>query len=141
MHLSMLARSELRRLVQGTQATGADVDLFGLPLDLNRYPLDVGTPLTVRAPLRMADIVSKLRSLATNLTFCHYITPFRYRARRTSPFVLSGRSAASYRFLVSGHWLRTLSYLLKSAATRTIPPAPARTTRALHGGRENLPCT
>jgi hypothetical protein len=62
-------------LAQRAQAPGAHPDLARLAIDQRRHLLDVRTPASIGAPLRMAHIVTKLAPLATDLTYSHVSDP------------------------------------------------------------------
>ena len=44
-------------------------------LDLDAHPLDVGLELALGCPVRVADVVSKLRTLTTHIALCHCLSP------------------------------------------------------------------
>ena len=57
-----------------TGATGTDVHTLSLALIGHRSLLYVGFPLPIGGPFGVAHIVTKLRSLAADLTFRHFST-------------------------------------------------------------------
>ena len=61
----------LRGLYQGAGAAGTNVHTLSLTLVKHRLFLDVGLPLAIGGRFRVAHIVTKLRSLSTDLTFRH----------------------------------------------------------------------
>jgi len=68
-------------LLQGSQATSADAEAANFITVLNCYVLKIGFPGTFGSLLGMADIMSELTSLATDVTFPRHTTvpPIRYR--------------------------------------------------------------
>ena len=64
--------ASLAGLIQRPQAARTEIHPTFTPFILNAYTLDVGFELPVRCPFRMANIVPKLRALATDIAFCHY---------------------------------------------------------------------
>lgn len=70
----------LRGFYQGTGTAAADIYALSLSLVDNRLFLDVGLPLAIGSLFRVTHVVTKLRSLPTDLTFRH---------RNTSRFLLS----------------------------------------------------
>jgi hypothetical protein len=54
-----------------SQAFGADVHALGNTIFGDDHFLDIGLPLTVRSLFGMADIMSKLDALATDVTLSH----------------------------------------------------------------------
>lgn len=61
----------LTGLVQRPQASGAKMHPAHLAIDLNPHTLDVRFELALGCLLRVADVVPKLRALATHITLCH----------------------------------------------------------------------
>jgi len=59
-------------LVQSLEALGAERYSFRLAILHNGSLLDVGRPAPVGLAVRVAHIVSELRSLAATLTFRHF---------------------------------------------------------------------
>jgi hypothetical protein len=73
----ILITMTLERFGHRFQATGADV-LADLPAAFeDERTLNVGLELPLRFLLRKADVLPKLRSLATDLTFSHNFTSSR----------------------------------------------------------------
>ena len=64
--------ASLTSLVQRPKATCTKIHPALTPFVLNAHTLDVGFELAIRRPLRMADIVPKLRAFATDFAFCHH---------------------------------------------------------------------
>ena len=58
-------------LTEGTQTTRADLHLLKLPVVENGHLLDVGLPRTLGPNIGVADVMSKGRRLATNITLGH----------------------------------------------------------------------
>jgi hypothetical protein len=73
--------TELSRSIHCLQALGADVQTLGDVTLGDGHFLDIGLPLAFGPFMGMADIVPKLRALATNITLGHFIIhPFRKSA-------------------------------------------------------------
>ena len=68
-------RKGLASLAQRAQTTSAYAHLAPLAVDLDACPLDVGLELTLGCPVRVADVVSKLRTLTTHIALCHCLSP------------------------------------------------------------------
>lgn len=56
---------------QRAQTARADVDALPLSVDQDPLALDIGTENAIRCYLGVAHVVTKSRTLATNITFCH----------------------------------------------------------------------
>ena len=61
-------------LLHGSQATSADAEATGFITFLNCYALKIRFPATFGALLGMADIISELTALATDITFSRHTT-------------------------------------------------------------------
>ena len=59
------------------QAFGADIHAPGNAIFGDGHFLNIGLPLALRCLLGMADVMSKLDALATNVTLSHNLLPFR----------------------------------------------------------------
>ena len=66
------SQETLTGLLEGFQALHANVHPAGLTVDHQRALHHVGPELAVDTPLRKADVMPKLRTLATYFTFCHW---------------------------------------------------------------------
>jgi hypothetical protein len=64
----------LAGFVKGANTTCTNLHTLSLALIHQHHLLDIGFPLPIRRLVRVAHIVTKLRALTTNLTFCHLIT-------------------------------------------------------------------
>jgi len=64
--------ASLAGLVQRPQAARTEIHPTLTPFIFNMHALDVGFELAVGCPFRMANIVPKLRALATDFAFCHH---------------------------------------------------------------------
>jgi hypothetical protein len=53
--------------VLGAQAAGAQVHLFGLTIDGDGHWVDVGYPLAVGMPFRVAHVMTELGRFATDI--------------------------------------------------------------------------
>jgi hypothetical protein len=63
----------LLSLVQGPQTAGAQIHTPDPATVVESDPLDVGLELTICSPLRVTNVVPKLRLLATELAFRHRV--------------------------------------------------------------------
>jgi hypothetical protein len=76
--------------VLSAETPGADIEASPLSLYHQSDPLDIGHPAPLGMPLGVADIMTKLRGLATNLTFsCQNYLPF---PEITLPNIFTGDS-------------------------------------------------
>ncbi len=57
----------------GAQATGAGVNLFGRTVHHSLDAFDVGTPSTVRAPMRVRNLNTESNTFAAEFTFSHVL--------------------------------------------------------------------
>ena len=55
--------------VLGPDASGAEMELFGLSFHHYRRGMNVGFEATIGMPLRMADVLAERRCLSTDITF------------------------------------------------------------------------
>jgi hypothetical protein len=58
-------------LVQRPQTASTDVHPARLVVDLDAHTLDIGPELAAGGSLGMADVISELNALATDITFRH----------------------------------------------------------------------
>ena len=63
----------------GAEASGADIDPLGLPLDEDGGLFDIGQPAPVGAPTGVADIVTKLARLPAEVTLPGQFPSFNTR--------------------------------------------------------------
>ena len=61
----------LAEFVPGAQAASAHLDPLALTIDHYGNGLDIRQPAAVGTAFRMADVVPKLWTFATDLTLCH----------------------------------------------------------------------
>ena len=61
----------LTRPVQRPQAASTEMHPAHLTVDLHPHALDVRLELTVGCSFGVADVMPKLRTLATHVTLCH----------------------------------------------------------------------
>ena len=58
----------------GSLAACADMQLLASSIPLAFYVLNVGFPNSVGSSMRMADVVTEVSALTTNITFSHFRT-------------------------------------------------------------------
>jgi hypothetical protein len=62
-------------LMLGTQATGANVDVFSFAVDVDSGRVDIGRPAPVGATFGVANMMAELRCFTANITLQFLLTP------------------------------------------------------------------
>jgi hypothetical protein len=63
------------RLVLGAQAPGAQVEVPGLAVDIDRGGVDIGDPATIGMPLGMTDVMAEKRDLTAQIALQFPFSP------------------------------------------------------------------